>query len=157
MLRKLLVFLLASVSFAFNATIGPLIDTHQEEAYFLMFETLAREDAEFIAVDLSGALLKDTSKLVEMMRAWCDEREIEFMLDDWAGLDEKGLIEEDNGMIGWHYTVDGGLIRFSDVSLTRNTLVTNTGVAGSMAGYRTTIRRVFGKWVITERKMTWIV
>ncbi|MDR2687191.1 MAG: hypothetical protein LBB75_05515 [Oscillospiraceae bacterium] len=149
----------AFVNFMLDAAIRPLLDTHQEQAYFVMFEALARDDKNFIAVDLSGALLEDTSKFVEMMQAWCDAREIAFMLDDWKGLDEKGFVkanDDPDSMMGV-YVVGGILIEFRDVSLTRNTLVTNTGAAGAGAGYRTTIRRVHGKWVITERKMTWIV
>jgi hypothetical protein len=59
----------AFVNFVLDATIRPLLDTHQEQAYFVMFETLdceiiARDDVKFIAVDLSGVLLEDTFKLV---------------------------------------------------------------------------------------------
>ena len=144
---------------AFLWTLLPFGTCHAgpEEAYMLVFqEELGRNDRElkYVAVDLSKIKLEDTTKLIELLQAYCDENGATLLLDDFNGLKEKGYIKEHDDL-PFSYVEDGILVTFDDVKLTKNSLVTRAS-SSTVAGWKFEVKRIHGEWQIVSRDLAWI-
>ena len=159
MIRRLLS---ATLAFVFSIMPFGMFASHQEDAYMLVFEQSINEDRKFknIAVDLTKVKLKNTSKLVERLQAYCDERGATLLLDDYQGLKEKGYIKIKYFKLGdgmlepYPHFEDGIFIRFNDIELTKNSLVTT--VDFFTTGWWYEVKRIRGEWQIVETSRAWI-
>ena len=130
----------------------------QEGAYFAVFEKLyevdpgLNGDIEYIAFDLTDVKLEDTSLLIGLFQAFCDNNDYSLLLDDFEGLNEKGYIKELS-------FPNGILIAFKDNELTKDTLVTEarkwrSGLGAIGAEY--TVKLEDSTWSITKIANQWI-
>lgn len=122
------------------------------DAYFAVFQKIYEEDAglnadsKYIAIDLTGAKLSDTSRLIEQIQGFCDDNGYELLQDTFNGLKEKGYIKDS-------YFEDGFLISLNNIELSKDTLVTTaqkwrSGIGAISVDY--TVKKKSGSWVITK-------
>lgn len=128
------------------------------EAYFLVFEHLfgvdpgLNADIRYLALDLTSVLAEDREAIVRRFEDYCAENGLTLLLDTFAGLTEKGYIED-------FVFEDGLFFRFEDEQLTEDTLVTEamkwrSGDGADGATYTVALKE--NKWEITEAAGAWI-
>jgi len=130
----------------------------QAYAYFAVFEELYGTDtalnfeSNYLALDLTNAMLADTAPLIELVQNFCDEHGYTLLLDSHEGLTEKGYIESMN-------FTEGFLISFSDVELGSDKLITSASKWSSglgAIGSDYTVELKGGIWEITDIALMWI-
>jgi len=125
----------------------------QAGAYFAVFNAVydmewAEGEWKYIAVDLTGVILSDTSGLLALIGDFCKKHGYTLLEDTWEGLKEKGFLEpifEDRYSFN-----DGILISFTDIDLKEDKLVTMGGKSsGPGIGARFTAEKKDGVWEVT--------
>ncbi len=130
----------------------------QPEAYFLVFEdmynqdTVLNGDIKYISLDIEKAELQDKKGLIELFKGFCDKNGFTLLIDNYEGLIEKGYIKD-------MYFEDGIIIKYEDVALKDNKLVTNVSKwrsgKGAIGG-KYTLEKKDGKWKIISGGVQWI-
>jgi len=160
-----------ATSLAFLELLFPFatIGFKQENAYITVFKALASalefQNLEYLAVDLSGVELDDTTKLEKVIQAYCDEHEITMLPYDFDWLVEEGYIEvetrTDDGepYEYWHFP-DGMMLGFYVREWGSRTVrsIGTRSMSNNASGtdYLYAVQRNLGVWIIIERyDLTW--
>jgi len=123
-----------------------------ENAYLLVFQEVItgqkKHGLEFVALNLGGAQLDDTTKLEKVIQTYCDELGITIVFLDYEGLREEGYLNEDG-------ILQEGIFVFmdNDIRLTRRSFIARAGCFyGPTSGYTATyeVMRIHGKWEIVN-------
>ena len=129
-------------------------------AYFLVFEKLYEEstglnsDIKYIAIDLTGAKLKEKPDLIKLFEKFCEENNYTLWQDTIQGLKEKGYIVDEYPV----YFPDGFVISFKDDLLEDNKLVTKGSKWRSdlgAYGATYTAEKINGEWEVTNIADGW--
>jgi len=131
-----------------------------ENAYMQVFQEFVedRNNIAYVAVDLRGVWLEDTTKLEEAIQAYCDENDITLLPYDFDWLVEEGYIKVEARLYDGYpwdfwYFVDGERFRLSTVA-SGNKAVAIKAICecnnASGTNWECMVERSFGKWKIVE-------